>query len=198
MKKISSLERVAWFFCLGWVLIAMSPGQSAAQTYFIEGSLGYPAPESNATFSKLYDGRFHGSLGVSKRLSRHHRAGIGAEYAQFRGGLFDDVDMHLFIPSAMTAYGKGISDRLDLEGTLRAGFAWIFYRSTEDFEVDQFDESGLYLSPGIQIVYESRDGINGQIGVGYKVIFEHFGDESAVEDSTIRYLLVHGGIAIGI
>jgi len=174
------------------------PSHSIAQTYFIEGSMGYPVAESNVTFSKLYDGRLHAALGLSKHLSRHHRVGLGAEYAQFRGGLFDDVDMHLFIPSGMAGYRMDFSKRLDLEGTLRAGFAWIFYRSTEDFQVDEYDESGPYLSPGIQIVYESQDGINGQIGIGYKLIFEHFGEENAEEDSTIRYLLIHGGIAIGI
>ena len=199
------MRRGLWYStflpCLGaaGILVAgMIPRVARAQHHHLEGSFGYSIAESNETFSRIYDGRFHGSLGYSRQLSSRHRVGVGAEYAQFRGGLVDDVKMHVVAPSALAAHATGLSERLELEGTLRVGYAWIMYRSENVTDLDAFDESGLYVSPGVQIVYSSNDRVSGQIGVGYKVIFEHFGDDNAVEDSTIRYLLVHGGISIGI
>lgn len=167
------------------------------QSGFFEGSIAFPLSESGVTFSKAYDGQMHTGLSYTHVIQRHFRIGVSMEYARFLNAGQYDIHMNFLMPSVIAVYGTHFSGRHRFEASLQGGNAWISYQ-TDKPDFPNIDESGPYVSPGIRFVFQATEGLKAQMGVGYKVVFEHFRDDSIKEDGTIRYLVFGTGLMLGI
>ena len=168
-----------------------------AQSGFFEGSIAFPLSESGVTFSKAYDGQMHTGLSYTHVIQRHFRIGVSMEYARFLNAGQYNIHMNFLMPSVIAVYGTHFSGRHRFEGTLQGGKAWIIYQSDFPDFVDM-NESGLYVAPGIRFVFQATPGLKAQMGLGYKVVFEHFRDDRIKQDGTIRYLVFGTGLMLGI
>lgn len=180
--------------CTGLAVLA---NPANAQNGFFEGTIAYPLTESGVTFSEAYSGQMHVGLSYTHVLQRHFRLGVSMEYARFVDPGPYDSHVSFLMPSVLAVYGTHFSGRHRFEGTLQGGAAWMLYRSENPGFVS-FDDTGLYVAPGIRFVFQATPGVKAQMGVGYKVIFEHFGDDAVSQDATTRYLVFGTGIMLGI
>ena len=159
----------------------------------------YPTTKSEKTFRNEWEGELNIKISHYNKVFNDLSLGISFDYSRFQIDKskisFLDTKSHHLTPSVLLNYNLKLIEPVYILPIIEIGYSWILYRSKKDSDaVKELDESGISFEPGININYFITRNIGIGVEGSYKIIFEHFGDDSFDEDDTIRYFKIGIGI----
>ena len=176
------------FFALAQVI---QPEKVKCKNY-LTLQVGYPIPFSGSTFNRLYDGVFDTRLGYL-RTKNNISFGSDIGYCNFALS-HQTVDftgkMTVLSPGLIWGYKFISCKKIMIVALLKCGYDFIFF-SGNDVEGNvktPFHEGGISLLPTMSVKYSLNKNNSLGFCLSYEIIFQHFGDNSVYEESTIRIM----------
>ena len=179
-------------------LMVLNPYQGYSQTNFankLELKISYPIPNSQNTFKNVWEGVNSYCGSYNRLVTEHLFIGTLFQYSKFQINK-EKIDLNTTSNTSSLAFLAGSNfefiDKISLVFNLGLGYSWISYKN-KDFDFSM-KENGILILPKLNLEYLFFRNWGFGVSIAYPVVFEHFGDEAAEEDSTIRWWDIGGGV----
>ncbi len=151
----------------------------------------YPLPASGITFQRIYSGVLNINAGYHRLLYKKLLGGICANYSMFQTSnkvLDTKTYMKIVSPAISFSMCFSIFKKFVFEPGLNVGYAFISFsgKDADGNQKPKFNEQGAFLQSSFFIGYLLSEKINIGIRGSYQIIFQHFGNNTVLEDNTIR------------
>lgn len=152
--------------------------------------IGYPIPFSNITFKRFYDGIFDLKYGFSRKNKYASFGGdIGFCYFKISQKILDVTGkLIIFSPGLSASYEIKVIHKISIRPLIKFGYDFIFFSGTgaNGNPHSVYRDGGLSLSPIVSLEYSINKNIALGIMGSYELIFQQFGYNSVLEESTTR------------
>lgn len=153
---------------------------------------GYPIPASGSTFNRIYEGVFDVRLGYSMTKKKISLGGdLGYSYFRISPRILDiGGKMTILTPGITAGYEFKVFNKMVIRSLLKCGYDFIAFSGTDadgNFR-PVYHDGGISLLPIVSMEYFFNKNIGIGLSGSYEIIFQHFGNNSVWEESTIRIM----------
>lgn len=164
---------------------------STASKNFLSLHVDYPVPLSGVTFQRVYVGAFTIDAGFERLFYRKFSVGVFMDYSVFQINtkvLAVKTTMNIASPSLNIGYQALLFKKIFIHPSIHGGYAFISFngKDANGNPKPKFREQGVFVQPSLLISYMLNNKLSIGVNAYYKVIFQHFGNNSAFEENTTR------------
>lgn len=181
-----------FIFTLPFVGIAQIKDSTQSKNIFFLHT-NYPVPASGVTFQRIFTGLFNFNGGYQRLVYKKLSTGLGFDFAAFQTSnkvLDTKTTMNVISPSLNAGVLFVAFKKILIHPIVQGGYAFISYngKDAEGNPKPKFNEQGAFVQSSVFAGYLINQKISVGLNTSYRVIFQHFGTNTTLEDNTIRIL----------
>jgi hypothetical protein len=186
-----------FLFLSPMISVGTNDSTKLKNTLFLNAN--YPIPASGITFKTIYTGIFNVNTGYYRNVYKGINVGIGVDYSLFqtdRKILDTKSTMKIMSPSLNLGLQCTVFKKIFVYPMFNGGYSSITF-SGEDSNGNtkaKFKEQGVFIQSSLFVGYLLNSKICIGVTSSYRVIFQHFGNNTTLEDKNIR--IVDFGVGV--